>query len=105
MIALPSLTTQGFGKVSLRLRMQNLRRANGGLGRGIDIPLTHKDRFPQLTNSQDRHNPRTNLRIVADLINRTTGTWKPDLIRSLYPHQMCNEIFSYPISKTGCIND
>ena len=38
---------------------------------------------------------------MADLIDSTTHTWKPGLVRSLYPYPTCSEILSLPISKTG----
>lgn len=89
------------------IKTENVKLKEGKwwIGRGTDISITHKDWFPQLTNSPDCHNFETTLRIVADLINQSTSTWKLDLIRSSYVHHMCKEVLSYPISKTGSFND
>ncbi|KAL0004941.1 hypothetical protein SO802_012502 [Lithocarpus litseifolius] len=74
-----------------------LKEGKWWIGRGSDIP--------QLTNLCDNNFSGTAPRTVADLINHSTGAWKPDLLRSLYPHHVYKEIFSLPISKTGCFND
>ena len=82
-----------------------LKEGKWWIGRGSYIPITHKDWFSQLTNLWDNNFSGTAPRTVVDLINHSTGAWKPDLLRSLYPHHVCKEIFSLPISKTGCFND
>lgn len=42
---------------------------------------------------------------MVDFINQNFGSWKPNLVRALYPYPSCNETLSYPISKTGTILD
>ncbi|XP_075666014.1 uncharacterized protein LOC142635829 [Castanea sativa] len=46
-----------------------------------------------------------NLEQVDDLIDQNTRSWKPVLVKTLYPAPVCNEILSIPLSKTGVVSD
>lgn len=55
--------------------------------------------------SQNLSNPNLTTGTVADLIDQNTRSWKPDLVKTLYPSPVCNEILSIPLSKTGVVSD
>lgn len=103
MIAPLNLATPGYGEVSLNWKIQNLKECRWWIGRGINIPLTHHAWFPYL--NQNPNNLGLQTSTVADLINQNSRSWKPDLVQALYPYPSCNEILSYPISRTGTISN
>lgn len=66
---------------------------------GTNIPLPHSAWFPCQPQTLRQHNLSNGS--VADLIDSTTHTWKPGLVRLLYPYPTSSEILRLPISKTG----
>lgn len=66
---------------------------------GTNIPLSHSAWFPCQPQTLRQHNLSNGS--VADLIDSTTHTWKPGLVRLLYPYPTSSEILRLPISKTG----
>lgn len=38
---------------------------------------------------------------VADLIDSSTHSWKPNLVQALYPHPLSIDIIKLPISRIG----
>ena len=42
---------------------------------------------------------------MSNLIDHSAHIWKPDLIRSLYPHTISAKILKTPISKVGASQD
>ena len=73
------------------------------IGKGSDIPLTHQAWYPCPSQNLDNSNLPT--KTVADLINYSNGTWKSDLVRSIYPYPISEDIMSNPISRTGSVSD
>ena len=73
------------------------------LKRALIYLLTHQAWYPCST--QNLNNPNLQTKTVADLINHSSGTWKPDLVRAMYPYPISEEIMSNPISKTGTVSD
>lgn len=84
-------------------RNPKLKEGRWGIGKGSDISLTHQAWYPCST--QNLNNPNVQTKTVADLINHSTGTWKPDLVRAMYPYPISEEIMSNPILKTGTVFD
>lgn len=66
---------------------------------GSSIPLDHLAWFPCQPHLLNHHNLSPSN--VADLIDHTSHSWKPGLIKTLYPHPISEEILNLPISKTG----
>ena len=71
------------------------------MGNGSNIPFNH----PAWYLTQNLHNPNLTLGTVADLIDRTSCTWKSDLVKALYPIPMCKDILGILLSKTGVVVD
>ena len=84
-------------------RNPKLKESRWWIGKGFDIPLTHQAWYPCST--QNLNNTNLQSKTVADLINHSNGTWKPDLVRAIYPYPISEEIMSNPISKTGTVAD
>lgn len=71
------------------------------MGKGLEIPLNHPNWYP----SQNFHNPFLTTNTMANLIDQTYCSRKPDLIQSLYPFLICSKILSTPIYKTDSVSD
>ena len=57
------------------------------------------------TLAQNLHNPNLTSGTVADLIDKTSCTWKLDLLKALYPFPLCKDTLGIPLSKTGVVAD
>ena len=57
------------------------------------------------TLAQNLHNPNVTSGTVADLIDKTSCTWKLDLLKALYPFPLCKDTLGIPLSKTGVVAD
>lgn len=73
------------------------------IGIGSKIPLNHSVRFP--CQAQHLNNPNLSTGSMADLIDSNLRSWKPNLVRSLYPFHLSSEILRLPISKIGIASD
>ena len=69
------------------------------IGSGTNIPLDHSARFPCQPHMLNQHNLSTGT--VVDLIDHINHSWNLGLVKTLYPHPICEEIFNLPISKIG----
>lgn len=78
-----------------------LKEGKWWVGKGLDIPLNH----PGWYLAQNLHNSLLPTSTVADLIDHNSCSWKPDLVRALYPYPWWSDILSIPISKTGSVPD
>ena len=76
-------------------------RAGRWWGNGSKIPLSH----PAWYSSQNLNNPNLTTGTVANLIDQNTHSWKPDLVKTLYPAPVCNEILSIPLSITWVVSN
>ena len=68
-----------------------LKEGRWWIGKGSDIPLTYQAWYPCPQNVDNSNLPT---KTVADLINHNNGTWKPDLVRSIYPYPISEDIMS-----------
>lgn len=73
------------------------------VGGGTNIPLNHQAWFE--CSPLNHNNPRRLNGTVVDLIDPCTHSWKPDLIRAMYPYPEWFEILKTPLSKTSSIED
>ena len=71
------------------------------VGNGTNIPLDH----PAWFLTPNLHNSNLIIGIVADLIDHANHSWKPGLVRSLYPPSISSEILCIPISKPGSVTN
>ena len=99
----PNHNNLGFGGASSNKNTPNLERGDGGLVKGYDISLNHQDWFKSF--SQNLNSSRLLIGTMADLIDQSTNTWKPNLVLALYPYPQWFEILKIPLSKTGSISD
>ena len=99
----PNHNNSSFGEASPNKKTPNSERGDGGLVKGYDISLNHQDWFK--SSSQNLNSSRLFIGIVADLIDQGTNTWKPDIVRALYPYLQWFEIMKIPLSKTSSISD
>ena len=73
------------------------------MGSGWHIPLQYPHWFQCL--AQNFLNPNLVSSTIVDLIDHTTGAWKTDLVRFVYPEPQCSEILSIPLPKTRTVED
>lgn len=74
----------GFGEASSNKKTPNLERGDGGLVKGYDISLNQQDWFK--SSSHNLNSSKLLIGTVANLIDQSTNTWKPDLVQALYPY-------------------
>lgn len=67
------------------------------------IPLDHPAWYPLQTDHLNNPNFRSGT--VVDLIDCTSHTWKPGLVRAVHPPQVSSEILRILISKMGASPD
>lgn len=100
MNVLLSLTSHGFGGISLTINTISLRKEGGLLGMVLGSLSTILVGF-----SIKQNNLNLSSGTVPGLIDNSTHSWKPSLIKALYPHPLGTEILRLPISKTGKSSD
>ena len=72
----------------------------------IQLNITNiNEKYFHFSSDQLLQHHNLNFGTVSNLINHSAHTWKPDLIRSLYPHTISVEILKTPISKVGVGQD
>ena len=100
---LPKSHHSWFWRKILDQKNTKLKESKWLVRNGFDIPLKHLAWFSCGDQFIQYHN--LNSGTVSNLIDHSAHTWKPDLIRSLYPHTISAKILKTPISKVGAGQD
>ena len=90
-----------FWRNIVKLDNRKLKEGKWWVGNGTNIPLDH----PAWFQTPNLHNSNLIIGIVADLIDHANHSWKPGLVRSLYPPSISSEILCIPISKPGSVTN
>ena len=89
----PKLHHSWFWRSIINHKNSLLKEGRWIVSNAANIPITHTAWFPCQPQTLRQHNLSNGS--VADLIDSTTHTWKPGLVRSLYPYPASSDFWDF----------